>query len=237
MATPALYPTVITHTRRSPSRHQFQYRSYSWYVDIDHLPVLPTIVRPFAKFRAQDHFQGPGTTLRQRLDSVLAAAGIASCPQVTALLSARVLGHGFTPLSLFWCCDSSGELRCVVAEVHNTYGGRHSYVVVPGADSRATATKCFYVSPFHDVRGEYTMRLPQPAARLSIMIRLHQPGQQPFTATMTGRRMAATTWNIVAAQLRYPLAPLVVSARIRRQGLALWLRGLQIYPRPRKEHP
>lgn len=29
------------------------------------------------------------------------------------------------PLSLFCCHDRDGELRCVVAEVHNTYGGRH----------------------------------------------------------------------------------------------------------------
>ena len=36
------------------------------------------------------------------------------------LANARVLGYVFNPLSVYWCHDASGELVCVVAEVHNT---------------------------------------------------------------------------------------------------------------------
>jgi uncharacterized protein len=47
------------------------------------------------------------------------------------LANARVLGHVFDPLSVFWCYDSSELLACVVAEVHNTYGERHAYLLRP----------------------------------------------------------------------------------------------------------
>ena len=47
-----------------------------------------------------------------------------------------MLGYVFNPLSIFWCHDADGVLRHVVAEVHNTYGGRHAYLLPPTGDSR-----------------------------------------------------------------------------------------------------
>ena len=45
------------------------------------------------------------------------------------LAHARVLGHVFNPLTVYWCHRPSGALECVVAEVHNTYGERHCYLL------------------------------------------------------------------------------------------------------------
>ena len=59
---------------------------------------------------------------------------------------------------MFWCLDATGVLECVVAEVHNTYGERHCYLLRPDADGRAGADKAFYVSPFFAVDGRYDIR-------------------------------------------------------------------------------
>ena len=48
------------------------------------------------------------------------------------LANARIFGHVFDPLSVFWCYDGRGRLACVVAEVHNTYGERHAYLAASG---------------------------------------------------------------------------------------------------------
>ena len=37
---------------------------------------------------------------------------------------------------------------CVVAEVHNTYGERHAYLLRPDEAGVAVTDKDFYVSPF-----------------------------------------------------------------------------------------
>lgn len=76
-------------------------------------------------------------------------------PRITMLASARVFGHVFNPPSLFWCHDRAGELRCVVAEVHNTYGERHGYLLETDDAGWASVPKAFYVSPFNDVDGQY----------------------------------------------------------------------------------
>lgn len=232
----AIYRTSISHVRRTPLHNAFTYRSYSWYVDVDALPVLPRPLRPLAGFTAADHLGDPDGTLRGNVERYLATQGIdLGGGRITMLASARVFGHVFNPLSLFWCHDAAGELRCVVAEVHNTYGERHCYLLETDGAGRATVPKAFYVSPFNDVDGRYRMKVPEPGDRLAVSIVLEREGQKPFIATMDGTRSPATTTNILAAAIAVPLAPLRVAAQIRWQGIKLWARRLPIIKRP--HHP
>jgi DUF1365 family protein len=232
--TPAIYRTRITHLRRAPVHHYFEHRSYSWYVDIDRLPELPRWLRPFARFEATDHLDGaPEDTLRQRVDNFLADHGIdLRGGTVTALLQARVLGYVFNPLSLFWCHDADGVLRYVIAEVHNTYGGRHAYLMPPDAGVPAMVMKKLYVSPFNAVDGYYLVRAPRPDAELNVTISLHRENQPAFVATMRGARRPANVRQVVRLQLTAPVAPLMGSLGIRVQGITLWLRRVPLEPRP-----
>jgi DUF1365 family protein len=120
----------------------------------------------------------------------------------------------------------------VVAEVHNTYGGRHAYLLETDADGRARTDKEVYVSPFHEVDGSYEMRLPLPGDELRVDLTYGRPGAKPFVATVRGRRLPATRRNVVRAALRHPMATRVVALRIRIQGIRLWLRRLPVVPRP-----
>ena len=235
MTAPAIYNTTIRHVRTEPVEKAFENASYSWFVDIDDLPRLPRWLAPFAQFKGSDHLFGDDAqeTLRQRVDRYLAENDVdLGGGRVTALLNARVLGYVFNPLSVFWCHNPEGILECVIAEVHNTYGGRHAYLVRLDRHNRAATDKHFYVSPFNDVSGRYSMSFPEPDEKLAISVTLHREGRDPFITAVRGKRMAATTKNVVRTQLRAPLAPLVVSARIRIKGIALWARGLPIMPRP-----
>ncbi|MEE4025929.1 DUF1365 domain-containing protein [Gordonia sp. PKS22-38] len=238
VAVPAVVHTRIRHVRTSPVRHAFTHRSASWLIDVDHPARVPLPLRPFARFRAADHFPQavhPHDTLRSRLDDQLAAAGVdAPSGRVVALLSPRVAGHVFNPLSVFWCHDSGGSLSCVVAEVHNTYGERHCYVVIPDARGDAVVPKEFYVSPFNEVDGTYRLHVPPPSAdgAVAVSVTLERDGQDPFTASVSGRARPATTAAIIRTQLAAPLAPLVVSARIRMHGIRLWFKRLPVVTRP-----
>ena len=236
--TPALYRTRITHLRRAPVHHYFEHSGYSWYVDIDRLPRLPRWLRPFARFDARDHLWaseagGPNDSLRQRIDSFLAECGI-DLPggRITALMQARVLGYVFNPLTLYWCRDARGVLRHIVAEVHNTYGGRHAYLLPPHDDRPAMVRKKLYVSPFNDVDGYYLVRAPLPDAVLDVRITLHRDNQPAFVATIRGTRRSAGIGELLKLQAVAPLAPLMGAIGIRVQGITLWLRQVPVVPRP-----
>lgn len=233
---PVIYRTSISHVRQSPLKNAFTYRSYSWFVDVDRLPRLPWPLRPLAGFRAADHLGSPDSTIRANVERFLHSQGIApDGGAIHMLASARVFGYVFNPLSLFWCYRASGELECVVAEVHNTYGERHCYLLRTDPAGRAAVPKAFYVSPFNDVSGQYRMKLPAPGERLAVSIVLDREGHRPFVATMDGRRQPATIGNILAAAAAVPAAPLLVSALIRVQGIKLWARRLPVVARP--HHP
>lgn len=226
---PSLYEVEIAHTRTSPIRHAFTYGGYQWLVDLDDLPTP----RVTASFRSGDHVGDPHRPIRENLDTLLATHGIDLCGgRILMLTQARVFGYVFNPLSVFWCYYPTDELACVVAEVHNTYGGRHAYILHTDKHGSARAAKEFYVSPFHPVDGEYSMQLPVPGERLAVSITLHRPGSTPFVATMRGRKVLATRRELVRMIARHPMAPLMGAFRIRRHGIALWLRGLRPVGRP-----
>ena len=233
----SLYDCRITHVRTSPKRHAFTHRTYLWLVDLDRLPRLPAVLRPLARFEARDHLGDPSRGLRENLDRYLAARGVdLGGGRVLMLAHARSIGHVFNPLTLYWCHDRDGNPVCTVAEVCNTYGERHCYLLRPGPDGRAEIAKEFYVSPFFPVDGRYRMAVPPPDRRLRLTMHLERAGGRPFTATVQGTRSPAGPAGLLRAALRHPLSTLAVSLHIRIQGIRLHLRGLPVQPRPHHPH-
>ena len=232
-ATAALYEATVRHTRALAVRRAFAHRLYYWLVDLDALPRLPRPLRPFARFEARDHLGDPAASIRANVDAFLATRGVdLRGGRVLMLANARVAGYVFNPLTVYWCHHRDGSPACVLAEVHNTYGQRHCYLLRPDAAGRAEVAKDFYVSPFLAVTGDYRMHLPVPAERLRIAITLRQRGGTALAATVVGVRRPATPAVLARMLLRHPLVPQRVAALIRRHGVALWLRRLPVVPRP-----
>ena len=227
-----MYECQISHARVAPLRNTFRYGTYLWLVDLDRLPSYG----PLASFRGRDHLGDPGRGIRENLDRFLASHGIGRPAAVTMLAHARVLGHVFNPLTVYWCHRADGTLACVVAEVHNTYGQRHAYLVHPDDRGRVQVPKRFYVSPFYPVDGCYRMSVPEPdsrpGGRLALSMVLDRPDGHSFAASVQGRAVPATIWTLIAAAARHPWSTATVSARIRWQGIKLYLRGLPVIPRP-----
>ncbi|MFE9255318.1 DUF1365 domain-containing protein [Streptomyces sp. NPDC006879] len=223
----------MAHARTSPVRHSFRHRTYLWFVDLDALPEQPRPLRALARFEVGDHFEAGTPTFRAGIDAYLRSRGVKSADgRVLMLTHARVFGYVFNPLTLYWCHDRAGSLVCVVAEVHNTYGQRHRYLLRPDRGDRAEIAKEFYVSPFFPVDGHYTMRLPEPAERLEITVTLALAGDRVFTAVLRGRRRPADTVGLLRMAARRPWSTAAVWAGIHRHGIQLFLRGLPVQPRP-----
>lgn len=232
----ALYEATVRHVRRARIRRAFDHRVYLWLVDLDALPDFPWWLQPFARFDARDHLGDPDRSIRQNLDAWLAALGVdLRGGRVLMLANARVLGYVFNPLTVYWCHYPDGGLACVVAEVHNTYGERHCYLLDVDDRGRAQADKVFYVSPFLAMGGQYEMRLPVPGARLSIIVALREHGHTPLVARVDGVRRPATHIGLVRLLVRFPLLPQRVSLLIRRHGITLWLRRIPITARVRHQ--
>jgi uncharacterized protein len=231
---PALVAGHVTHHRRGPVRHGFRYNLYQWLVDLDALPEQPWYLRPFASFSAADHLGDPDRSIKANVELFLSSNGISlgESSRIIMLANARVLGHVFDPLSVFWCFDAHSTLACIVAEVHNTYGERHAYLLHPDPSGVATTDKAFHVSPFYDVSGRYELRFelsPQVVAS-TVILRRHK--SVAFSATFRGHPRPATRSAVVGQLIRRPLMPQQVSTMIRLHGIFLWLRRLPVHRPP-----
>jgi uncharacterized protein len=223
---PCLYEVRICHSRQAPVHNTFRHSSYMWLFDLDDPPRLPGLLRPLARYRSRDHIDVRG---------VLQQSGI-SAGRILVLTNLGVLGYVFNPISIYWCYDPAGRLIAHVAEVHNTYGSRHPYLlpvdtnsVGPGSES--VVSKAMYVSPFYPVDGVYRIRIGPPAETLRVSVVLERPGDKPFRADLCGSRREASVAAVLRCLLRYPAAPLRGRALIQLQGLRLWRRRLEVQPR------
>jgi len=234
---PAIVAGQVGHHRGGPVRHAFRHSVYQWLVDLDSLPEQPWYLRAFASFSAEDHLGDPALSIKTNVERYLSRNDISlgESSTIVMLANARVLGHVFDPLSVFWCFDGASALVCIVAEVHNTYGQRHVYLLHPNSSGVATADKAFHVSPFFDVSGRYEMHFELSPERVSSTVILHREGTAAFTATFRGRPTPAIPRAVAGQLIRKPLMPQQVSALIRMHGIWLWLRRLPLFRPP--HHP
>jgi len=261
---PWLYDAVISHTRLAPVRHVFANSLRPWLVNLDTLDAhgrpaqLPGWTARMSTFRGADHFDGAAPTLRGAVDRWCVAHDHPRPHRVLTLALPCCFGYVFNPLSVHWLYNAAGAVEVVLAEVHNTYGGRHVYEVHRDADGRAQVDKAFPVSPFFTTAGRYQMRVTDPGEQLEVSITLVLPAgatdpvtdapepaadaereTTPFVAILRGTRIAATPRTLLATLAWHIWPSLRVSVLIRRHGVQLFLQGrankrLPVQPHPRR---
>ncbi|MGB3761612.1 MAG: DUF1365 family protein, partial [Ornithinimicrobium sp.] len=243
-ALPALVPGVVAHRRHGPIDHKLRHGVYQWLVDLDHLPRLSRPWTKVAQFSPADHLGDPSRSIKDNVLRFAHTHGVPlpARPRVVMLANARVFGYVFDPLSVFWCLDDdTNELICVVAEVHNTYGERHAYLLNPDESGSAEVDKAFYVSPFYDLAGRYRLHFVLKPDRVSVTINLHRNGElqskPDFTANFQGRPEPVTLGGVMTQCARHPLMSQKVSALIRAHGIYLWAQGLPLQTRPHHQPP
>ena len=143
-----------------------------------------------------------------------------------------MLGYVFNPLSVYYCHDRDERLACVVAEVHNTYGERHCYLLRPDAARPVRDRQAVLRVAVSDRRRPLSHELCTPRERLNVTMDLVQDDRCVFRAALTGRQQRLTERNVRRMLVSQPLMTAKVTALIHLHGVALRARGLRRIPRP-----
>lgn len=241
----ALYRTTVMHRRRVAPLYRFVYRLFYLLVDIDRLDELHRRLRFFSHNRFnlvsiddRDHGGQQRGRLRHWAERRLKKSGIdLAGGRIHLLCLPRICGYAFNPISIWYCEHADGTLRAVIAEVRNTFGERHSYLLDNAGkplawDTPVSKDKVFHVSPFMDLVGQYEFRVGQPADGLRYHIHETRLGRPLLDATVSGRRAALSDRNLVAEVLKMPFMTLKVVAGIHWEALKLWLRGATFHRKP-----
>ncbi len=245
-----LYEGDVRHRRFTPVHHEFRYRLFLLYIDLDELPTLFrgrwlwSADRPnLAWFRRGDHLGPPAQPLAESVrDLVEARTGVRPSGAIRLLTHFRYFGFAMNPISLYYCFDSGDRVEFVVAEVNNTpWGEQHCYVLDPRpADRRVLAARVpkeLHVSPFFDMNFDYHVRLTTPGESLVVQIENHErlsgTAQPAFDATLRLRRRPLTGPVLARALCLYPHMTGQVFAKIYWQAFQLWCLRIPFVPHPK----
>jgi DUF1365 family protein len=240
---PALYFGEVRHTRLRPQRHHLRQRFIWALLPLDGLAALDRSLRLFAvdrpapvSFWQRDHGDPAEPSPRHWLARLLRPHGIDPfAVPVTVLAQLRILGYVFDPLSVWFIGRDLAAPEALVYEVHNTFQGRHAYVVPLHGQAVTTphlATKCFFVSPFAPLQGCYRFTLRPPGERLSLAIRYAVDGEDVILASFSGRRQPLNDRSLARLLLTRPHTSLAVTAGIHLEAAKLWAKGVPLFDRP-----
>lgn len=231
----------VAHARQRPAKHAFRYHVYYLCIGLSALPLLRRLRllsrNRFNLFglRDSDYHGEPERWIRE----LLATWGVTAADGDVVLLTLpRVLGYAFNPVSFWFCLDKAGQLRAVLADVQNTFGERHGYLLFHddqrpiSGDDWLTSGKVFHVSPFIEVTGRYEFRFVYGEEKIGVWINHHDEDGLLLTTALTGKRQPLTSMALLYGFFRYPLVTLKVIGLIHYHALRLFAKGVRYHVKP-----
>jgi DUF1365 family protein len=229
---------TVRHRRARPVEYALEHDVFYLALDLDEVDEVARRIRLISRnrrnvleFRDADHWPEPAGDLRQAVLAHLRAEGEDPTGwRITLVASLRVFGYVFNPASFYLCRDAAGVLRVVIVEVHNTpHLERHLYTLRPRDDGRrfvAPMDKDFYVSPFIDIDGRYTVHVQDEPSRLRIAINLRQDGAPLLATSLVLTRRRLTNRSVLRMLLRHPLSTQRTVGLIYIHAWRLWRKGV-----------
>lgn len=244
---PRIIKGVVGHQRLRPVKHRFLTKAF--YVQIPLVSICSEKARwgnwargvdrwALLSVHSADH--GDGRPLLEWARTQLKNHGIEDADgEIWLSTFPRILGYSFKPVSFWFCETQQGVLRAVIAEVNNTFGERHVYILDSKNGYRNGSTlfaqKSFYVSPFFKIEGSYSFRffLDTRTNQADVARIVYEDEQGPLLIThMSGKPTELTSLEAIKTWLRYPIFSFSVIAKIHWHALQLWRKGLRIVPHP-----
>lgn len=245
-----IYRGRVLHARLEPVPHSFSYPVYFYGFDLSELPTLSDTVRGFGynsralvSIHDKDYLDHAAGTIREKLEKFLAMVpGSSDIARVFLVTCARYFGYVFNPVSFYYCLGPDGLLRCAIAEVNNTFQERHLYLLdkpeYRNGGTRFRAKKCFHVSPFHDMRGEYEFQFSPPEPIIDIRVDLVRDGRVVFRSQIAGKAFPLDTNHLIGTLARHPIVAAMTMPRIMTQAAHLYVRKrLPVFTKPAPSSP
>ena len=244
---------VVKHQRLRPAKNAFGYGVFTVSIPMRARSTNPNLLSQnglsdnrwgLCAFFDKDHGQGESNSLAW-IEKILTDNHVQDVDgEIWLQTFPRVLGYVFNPVSFWICTRADGKVQAVLAEVNNTFGERHCYLLhkdsgeVLRSGETLSSKKVFHVSPFCAVRGDYHFRFLFPQDSSSgknnvCRIELHEDGQPLINTSISGISRPLSRASIMLALLHYPLMSLGVIFRIHWQALKLWVKGVPFHSKPK----
>lgn len=247
MAYSRIYSVRLVHGRSHPVKHSFIYKLYFFGIDLDELSSISKRMLFFSYNKAnllsicdKDYLNNQTSNIKEKLLTFLnKTVNCNNINRIELITVPRYFCYVFNPVSFYICYRADNTIYCVAAEVNNTYGERHLYILNKKAvsgldiDARYVIPKEFFVSPYNGVVGEYEFLFSVNNQDLDIRINVLNQDKPFLTTHMLGESKPMSNANLVKTVLSFPLSPLLTMIRIALQSIQLKRKSLKPLMKPK----
>ena len=224
---------TLFHKRFHPKVHAFTYPAFFFGLDCDSLENLAknNLFFSYNRFNLfsiydKDYLKNTKQTIANKARSILQQHGHTdTITSIKLLTSARCLGYCFNPVSFYYCYTEQ-TLTYIIAEVNNTFGERHPYILSCTHDQTgklitSSATKEFYVSPFFDTDGFYDFKFTPYNNTMKLIIDYKKENRLLLHASLCGSQSCMTSLTTLKLLLSLPWTCFATFSRILFQAFNL----------------
>ena len=230
----------VMHRRRHPVENHFVYPVFFLLLRLDELkdnssPFFGVNRKRPVSFNFRDYGDGRDPEIWVR--EVLRENAVTDCDgPIWVQTFPRLFGYLFNPVSFWYCTRQDETIGAIIAEVNNTFGDKHYYLLTPKSESGdfrgLRAAKRLYVSPFYPVEGEYRFDFNIDFDAPRVKIDYFKDGKLQLNTAIHGKSRRLSGASLAVAIMQQPFLTLGVIVKIHWQALRLWLKGVPLCRRP-----
>lgn len=243
-----LYFGEVMHRRLSDIPYQFKYPVVSICLDVDqfaeevkqHRLISLNKWNLFSIY-VNDYGKREKGDWRAWCENIIAEYGeVTPVKRIELVCFPRMFGFTFNPLAMWYLYNQSDEMMAVIAEVSNTFGQWHHYVLTNQGHGfsetiEAEADKVFHVSPFIGMSCQYHFSFQKPSENYRVRIFETEDGEPRLEALHIGKSRKLNDRSLFKAALKFPFNTLMVMFRIHWWALKIWFKGGQFHKTPESQ--
>lgn len=208
-----LLKAKVMHKRVFPKENFFYYNSTYIILPLFNKEVVLNKIFSINKFNLFSFYDKDHGTRKQNSNTLIWALEILKktglnqndVQEIMLLTHPRCLGFVFNPVSFYFCLNKTNNVISIIAEVNNTFGQTHSYVIFE-EDFRPIfnnkfyrATKEFFVSPFLSNEGGYEFLFNYSNTSITIIINYYKEGKLMLKTSLVGKRQNLCVKSLVTS--------------------------------------
>lgn len=230
-----IYFASLKHSRLYPVKHEFKRRHLFCIFDLDEIADISkkNILFTYNKrgiffIKDNNYLDEKELSLKSKISFFVKESGFEK--PVSKIYLATSCGYFFknvfNPASFYFCFDDDNNFLCAVAEVNNTFGERHLYILGVSEEEgvfKASSDKVFHVSPFNKVEGKYNFYFGIKEKNFFVKIELEKDSTPFLYAQLTEKqRLDFSDRNFFKAILNFHIIPHLTKPAIFKEAFKLF---------------